>query len=156
MPLIRVAVPDDLPEVIRLAKLLWGDMDLPVQAGDWERNAIQFLIESLRNDTVRVSVVDDPNIPGRLIATGVGVTHAMTPSYWLANGKMGYVQWFYTAPEYRRQGLAGAILDDLIAWFTANEVTRVQLHSAPDAISIYRAKGFEPTMFDNYWLRIPI
>lgn len=153
---IREASSRDIPEVIRLAKLLWGDMELPAQAGDWERNAQAFFDETLFDGSTCVLVVDDPDDSSRLIACGIGVTYRVSPAFWLANGKMGYVQWFYTDPSWRRQGIAGAILDRLIAWFRAKEVTRVQLHSAPDAVSVYRARGFEPTMYDNYWLRIEI
>jgi GNAT superfamily N-acetyltransferase len=146
---------NDVPEVIRLAKLLWDDMDLPQHAGEWEDNAGLFFERALDDGSTRLLVADDPNDLGSLVATGIALIYQQTPAYWLPNGKMGYVQWFYTASQWRRQGLAGEILDDFIDWFRRNDVLRVQLHSSADAVSFYEAKGFEPTMYGNYWLHLP-
>jgi len=153
-PVVREGTADDAREVIRLAKLLWQDMQLPLQAGEWEDNAAEFFRGSLDGGSVRLLVADDPRTPNAIVATGIGLIHQQSPAYWLPNGKLGYVQWFYTVPEWRKQGLASEILDDLITWFRRNEVIRVHLHSARDAVALYEAKGFVPSHHDNYWLEI--
>jgi GNAT superfamily N-acetyltransferase len=55
---------------------------------------------------------------------------------------VGYIQWMSTEAAARRQGLGGAILAALLAWFEGRGVDNVELHASPDGAPLYRAAGF--------------
>ena len=53
----------------------------------------------------------------------------------------------WVAPDVRRMGLGGSLIDVVIGWARRNNITRIVLdvadHNAP-AIALYAAKGFRP------------
>jgi len=54
----------------------------------------------------------------------------------------------WVAPEWRRAGIGGALIDRVVEWARANGVERVRLDVADHnvkAIALYAAKGFAPT-----------
>ena len=155
LPTIRAARPEDAGEVLRLAYLMWDAMGIGGRPGDWEVEYQNAFAEEIDGPRLRIAVAEHPDRAGSLIACGAAWLYRLLPSFWLANGQMGYVQWFYTDREFRRRGIASAILDELVAWLGDNGCTRVQLHSAPAAERLYYSKGFVETDFKNLWLRIP-
>lgn len=148
---VRAANEADIPQAICLVKQLWTGMGLTVEEGEWESKAADFLKRSWLAGTARLLVADDPDVGGHLVAIGMATILDSAPTIWLPNGKMGYLQWFYTVPKYRRRGIASAMIDDLIAWFRSNEVQRAQLHGDAAALSLYERKGFHPASYANYW-----
>ncbi|MGH3803888.1 MAG: GNAT family N-acetyltransferase, partial [Pseudonocardiaceae bacterium] len=103
----------------------------------------------------RVLVAHPPQAPLELVACGVGWVHQLLPAYWLINGKAGYLQSLYTSPGWRDRGIASEIARQLIEWLRQASCTRVQLHADGKAAAIYRRLGFEPTRYENFWLRLP-
>lgn len=150
---VRAADADDATEIIRLARLLWEDMDLSVAGGDWEDRAREFFVEGLRAGSLNAFVADSPDEPGRLIACGIGLVYSVMPAFWLPTGRMGYLQWFSTERPWRGRGLGAEILRCLLEWFAREQVTRLQLHASGDAERLYRRHGFVDTAYANLWLR---
>jgi GNAT superfamily N-acetyltransferase len=155
LPKIRPAGPDDAGEVLRLAYVMWEDMGIGGRPGEWEVDYQQIFAEEIAGPRLHVAVAEHPDEPQRLIACGAAWTYRLLPSFWLTNGSMGYLQWFYTDRPWRRRGIATAVLDDCIAWLRVQGCTRIQLHSSPAAEALYDKIGFEPTSFKNLWLRVP-
>ncbi|HXH59911.1 MAG TPA: GNAT family N-acetyltransferase [Fimbriimonadaceae bacterium] len=59
----------------------------------------------------------------------------------------GEVQYLYVAPEFRRTGVATALLRRLAEWFIAQEATRVCVDvnaDSPAAEPFYRSLGAQP------------
>ncbi|MGH3545616.1 MAG: GNAT family N-acetyltransferase, partial [Mycobacteriales bacterium] len=77
------------------------------------------------------------------------------PAQWIPNGKMGYLQGFYTKPAWRGRGAAGGIARSLIAWLELIGCSWAQLHPIAEAAPIYRKLGFTLGRHDNLWLRLP-
>ena len=150
-PAVRDATEPDFLEVFRVAECMWSEMALPDANSIWRKNAVPRLKEELGTGNAKLLVADHPETAGELVAIGMGVIWNRIPTYWDPNGKLGYVQWFYTAPEYRRMGLASEMLQSILDWFKANDVGRANLHGSEDALSVYKAAGFEPTQYANYW-----
>ncbi|HEX3732722.1 MAG TPA: GNAT family N-acetyltransferase [Mycobacteriales bacterium] len=103
----------------------------------------------------RIIVAHERGKPQSLVASGAAWIHQILPAAWLPNGKLGYLQWFYTAPAWRGRGIAHAIGEQLIAWLGQAGCTRVQLHAIDKAAPVYRRLGFEPTLHENFWLKLP-
>jgi ribosomal protein S18 acetylase RimI-like enzyme len=48
-----------------------------------------------------------------------------------------------TDPAYRKRGHARAIMEELLRWFDARGLRRVDLNASPDGQGLYRALGFD-------------
>ncbi len=147
----RDATTNDIDEILRLAYAMWSDFGLNIPHGDWEEASRVFMTSRLGSGDYRILVIEDPKQPGHLIACGVGLLFDLTPAFWLPNGRMGYLQWFYTEPEWRKKGLSSSILDEFTDWFSDHDIDRVQLHAAPMAEKLYRQRGFENSKYPNLW-----
>jgi GNAT superfamily N-acetyltransferase len=153
-PPIREAGPNDAGEILRLAYLMWEDMGVHPQPGNWEVEYQKVFAAQVQGQRMRAFVVENPGKPGSLIACGVAWHYPLLPAFWLVSGQMGFLQWFYTDRNWRRRGIASAVLDTCVAWLMQQGCTRIQLHSSPNAESLYINSGFEETYFKNLWLRI--
>ena len=51
----------------------------------------------------------------------------------------------YTAPQFRRQGIARRLVTEILNWCRANRIHTVILHASQDGRSLYEALGFQPT-----------
>jgi GNAT superfamily N-acetyltransferase len=153
-PTVRAATASDAGEILRLAYLMWEDMGVTPRPGDWEVKYQKTFADEVEGSRMRAFVVDDPAKPGVLIACGVAWNYPLLPAFWLPNGEMGYLQWFYTDPNWRRRGIASAVLDTCVAWLMEQGCTHIQLHSSPAAEIVYVKSGFHDTNFKNMWLVI--
>ena len=66
------------------------------------------------------------------------------PTYANPGGKIGYVTNMYTRPAWRKRGLAGMLLERLIAEAAHRGCTQIELNAAPMARQLYLARGFRP------------
>jgi len=51
----------------------------------------------------------------------------------------------YTTPEYRRRGIAGKLIQTMIAWCKQQGLARVTLHASEAGRHLYQSLGFEPS-----------
>ena len=51
-------------------------------------------------------------------------------------------QWVATEPDWRRRGLARAVMSELLAWYAQRNVTSIELHATVEAEPLYRSLGF--------------
>jgi GNAT superfamily N-acetyltransferase len=141
---VRPARPDDAAEVVRLAELMYRSLGLTLAADAWDRwrvSAIRTVRTRLGPD-LAVVVVEDPVVPGHLVACGAGATCERLPSPAHASARVGYIQWMSTEPGFRRRGLGRAVLRALLAWFESVAVDNVELHASADGDLLYRSEGF--------------
>lgn len=66
------------------------------------------------------------------------------PGY-LDGGTEAYVLNVYTEPAHRRRGLARRLMDAILVWCDAEEVSRVSLHASDEGRALYAALGFAAT-----------
>jgi GNAT superfamily N-acetyltransferase len=149
---LRAATAHDIDEIIRLAHVMWRAMGYSPDNDSWQAATRSVLHSGFEHDTFRCVVAEDPNDAKHLVACGIATYYMRTPAFWLPNGRMGYVQWMSTEPDWQRKGLARRILDDLVAWLRSNEVARIELHATDDGVALYEAAGFGPSAFPNMWL----
>lgn len=80
---------------------------------------------------------------GEVIATAGILFIEFPPSYSNQTGLRGYVTNMYTAPEYRRQGIATAMLHKLVEEAKARSVDLICLRATDMGKSVYEKFGFE-------------
>lgn len=67
------------------------------------------------------------------------VPHGRNPS-----GREGFVLNMYTLPEWRRRGIATALMKTIVQHVRQQGVTCIRLHASNDGVGIYRKLGFSP------------
>ena len=58
-------------------------------------------------------------------------------------GREGYILNIYTLPEYRKQGFAGGLLEEILSYGSSIGVRRLWLNSSSGGEALYRKKGFK-------------
>ncbi len=138
----RPATPDDIPEVLRLAAVMYLCIG-QVADEDWFRE-IGRLLETRMGEGRTGVFVTDAEEPGRLASCVVATIAERLPGPQNRRTEMAaYVQWMCTDPAYRRRGLGRAVLDALLAWLWAQGVACVELHATAEGDPLYRSFGFE-------------
>ena len=65
------------------------------------------------------------------------------------NGQIGTVFNVFTVPEYRRQGLAGQVMGELLAHARALNLDLVELNATDEGYPLYRSLGFEDEILNR-------
>ncbi|MFF5259199.1 GNAT family N-acetyltransferase [Actinomadura viridis] len=149
--IVRPATSADIPELIRLRELLFRrvlEAGEPPAAADWRKEFARDVKERL-GGSLGVFVVDGEE--GRLAACGLGVIEYRLPGPFEGGALSGYVLGMVTDPAYRGQGYARMIMQELLAWFRAKDVTRVDLHAPAEAAELYRSMGFHEHQVALTW-----
>lgn len=170
-PAVRAATPDDVEALVRLRRRMMeliGDPlhrppDGPAGPVDWEATtraqlaerlaagtAVAFLAEAeaeaeIDTDAQADTVAPpDPGGPGPrvVVGGGVGLLAERLASPWNPTGRYGEILSMVTEPGWQRRGIAGEVVDRLLAWFTAQGITRVELTATAAGEPVYRARGF--------------
>jgi len=90
------------------------------------------------------------NAPNKIIA-GAGVhlrrvlPHPVKNAATFADGRHGVIVNVFTEPEWRRKGLAGMLLKEIIDWAHDQKLDRLLLHSSVDGRALYEGLGFVAT-----------
>jgi GNAT superfamily N-acetyltransferase len=137
----RPARRTDAPEIVRLAATMFDSMGVDTTGPDWFEAALRHVHERL-DDDLAVFVVDDPEVPGRLVSSAAGTIAKRLPTPVNPNGRCGYVQWVCTDADYRGQGMARQVMTALVSWYQARGVSAIELHATPMAESLYLSLGF--------------
>jgi GNAT superfamily N-acetyltransferase len=138
----RPATSADAPELIRLGALMFASMGLDVDAPDWREHAQRVLGDLLGTTALAAFAVDDPDLPGKLCASGGVTVTQRLPSPATPDGRWGHVQWMATDPEHRRKGYARAVFAAIVQWLQDQGVAVAELNATADAEALYRSFGF--------------
>jgi GNAT superfamily N-acetyltransferase len=133
---------DDIPEVLRLAALMYATIGQRADE-DWFREAGRLLETRMGEGRTGVFVADAEE-PGRLAScVAATIVERLPGPRNPAATKAAYVQWMCTDPAYRRRGLGRAVLAALLDWLWAHGVSCVELHATSEGDPLYRSFGFE-------------
>lgn len=80
----------------------------------------------------------------RVIATGGVSFYRVMPTYHNPSGEKAYIMNMYTAPEYRRQGVARKTLDMLVEACHQRGVRFITLEATEAGRALYASYGFVP------------
>jgi GNAT superfamily N-acetyltransferase len=81
---------------------------------------------------------------GALVATSGLVPFARPPVPWNLSGLDGYIMNMYTLPAWRGQGIATALLNEIIAYVKSAGGRRLWLQATEAGRPIYEKAGFRP------------
>jgi ribosomal protein S18 acetylase RimI-like enzyme len=139
---VRVAVPGDAAEVVRLRTVMFAAMSGEAPPGPWQADAVAMLEKELADarSAMGAFVVDAPG--GGLAACAVGTVERRLPAPLHPGGRFGFVFNVCTDERHRGRGYARATTRALLAWFAERGVTRVDLHASAEAERLYRGLGF--------------
>jgi RimJ/RimL family protein N-acetyltransferase len=139
---VRAANLEDVPEVLRLAALMYTALGQSEGLDEvWGQAATSALAERLGRDAA-VFVAEAVPRPGVLLASAAGSVTARLPGPHNPSARVGYVQWVWAEPEVRGQGLGRAVMDALMGWFKDQQVPVVELNASPLGEALYRSLGF--------------
>lgn len=153
-PAVRLATAADSHEIIRLAAIMYESMGMEPDSATWRQSAQTAIKERLGHD-LAVAVAEHPDEPGHLLASGAGCITVRLPGPTNLSAEVGYIQWVATEPEWRGQGLARAITNRLIDWYSERKVATVELHATPDGEHLYRSLGFSSGTNPGLRIRLP-
>ena len=121
--------------VLRAANNLSDDVDMSVV----EKESYEYYKRALETgEHIAYLVYDKENFIG---AGGVSFYQVM-PTYHNPTGRKAYIMNMYTAPEYRRQGIAINTLDLLVKDARKQGVTQIALEATDMGRPLYEKYGF--------------
>ncbi len=124
--------------VLRAANRLSADADMSVV----ERESYAFYKRALETGEHIAYLVYDTD---RFIGAGGVSFYQVMPTYHNHSGKKAYIMNMYTAPEYRRQGIADHTLDLLVKEAKAQGVSQIALEAMDMGRPLYEKYGFVKT-----------
>lgn len=83
-----------------------------------------------------------------IVATSGLCFYQLPPNYFNLSGNNAYVTNMFTLKEYRRQGIASALLEKILFEARSLGFSVVRLHASSDGKGLYSKFGFIPT--DGY------
>ena len=98
-----------------------------------------YLASSLEDDTCAGWCVD---VGDTLVACGLLTINTGPPTPGNPSGRWGYLSRIYTAPAWRRQGIATALIHEALAHARACGLRRVMLTATPSTRGLYHSLGF--------------
>ena len=123
--------------VLRAANRLTDDADM----SQVERESYEYYKRALvTGEHIAYLVYDDRKFIG---AGGVSFYQVM-PTYHNPSGRKAYIMNMYTAPEYRRQGIAYKMLDLLTAEARKQGILQIALEATDMGRPLYEKYGFVP------------
>ena len=60
----------------------------------------------------------------------------------IGEGRQGTIVNVFTEPEWRRRGIAGLLMKEIVAWSKTEKIDRLILHASDDGRSVYERLGF--------------
>lgn len=138
----RRATPGDIDElvrtritVLRAANKLSDDADMSAL----ERETFAYYRRALESGEHIAYLVYDS---GTFIGAGGVSFYQVMPTYHNPSGKKAYIMNMYTAPEYRRQGIALHTLDLLVKDAKEQGVSHISLEATDMGRPLYEKYGF--------------
>jgi GNAT superfamily N-acetyltransferase len=142
--LIREATVADLATIMRHRRAMFFDMGFCDNAAldAMEATSTPFIKAGLEKGSYRAWLAETKGIMvagGGLVIVGYPSTpHDPSPRRaWILN--------MYTEPEYRRRGLAKAIVETIVGWCRIQGFASVFLHASDAGRHLYEVLGFTPT-----------
>lgn len=122
-------------EVLRAANKLAADAGLE----EVKEQSFLYYKEALGDDSHIAYLIFDGS---RVVGTGGVSFYRVMPTYHNPSGRKAYIMNLYTAPEYRRRGIAYRTLDMLVRAARERGVTAISLEATEMGVSLYEKYGF--------------
>ena len=149
---IRRATLDDLETLVELRMKMQADEEIGQPPTDDIRDAnVSYFRETLGTDRIVALLADTAD---GTVASGVLILNRKPPAPSDPVGLEGYILSMYTDPEWRRRGIAAAIVAELVSIARDMGVSVVSLRASDMGRPVYAKQGFaENPHFMQLWLR---
>jgi GNAT superfamily N-acetyltransferase len=141
---LREARPDEIATVIRHRRCMYEEMGYTdaQQLADMERSSTTFFGQAFAAGTYRGWFIEHEGV---VIAGGGVIVLPFQPQVRDPRPERPFIVNVFTEPEYRRQGLARVLVEEMVAWCRREAFGAVSLHASDAGRSVYAAMGFRPT-----------
>lgn len=133
----RMAVVDDIETLVRLRNRLVAECGAPNRSVDAQLGT--FFKKHLEDGSLVEWLAIES---GQVVATAAAEFHEFTPSESNKSGVRGHITNMYTAPEYRKRGIATFLLGKLAEEAKSRGVKRLWLHASEMGGPVYKKFGF--------------
>jgi GNAT superfamily N-acetyltransferase len=142
---IRAAGVDDIDFLVRHRRMMWWDMGRRNEAelGLMEEAAREYFAVAVGKGSYRgfLAVAARGKVVG-----GAGIVLSAWPGILgQRSPRRAMILNMYVEREYRRRGIARALMVKMISWCRENGFVSVGLHASDEGRSLYEQLGFEPT-----------
>ena len=132
----RPANTNDIPVLVELRKRQLTDEGEGVPP---DRQLVNYFTAALTDGSLAAWVAEEE---GEVVAIGAVCFFTLPPTFSNPAGRVAYITNMYTRKEYRRRGIATALLGLTIAEAKARGCGVVRLHASQAGKSIYSKAGF--------------
>jgi GNAT superfamily N-acetyltransferase len=145
---VRRASPADAATIAWHRARMFQDMgQISPEGFEILKSKAQARIEQVMQSGEYLGWLASPASRPELIVAGAGVyLHLILPRPMggsaVGEGRQGTIVNVFTEPEWRKQGLARRLLEDIIAWARDQKFDRLVLHSSEAGRSLYERVGF--------------
>jgi GNAT superfamily N-acetyltransferase len=141
---IRAATSADIPTLIRHRRLMWLDMGREESGLKWLNDtAREYFTSAIPDGSYRGFVAVNGN--GEIVGGGGIVISAWPGSLNQRSPKRAMILNMYVEQNYRRRGIARAMMQTMIVWCREHEFAYVGLHASDEGRPLYESLGFKPT-----------
>jgi FolB domain-containing protein len=140
---IRPAVLAVIPALVVLRLGMFESMEHsdPADVDRLRKQSIEYMHEKIPTGEYKSWVAD---VNGQAIASGGLVIRSAPPTIHNPRGLEGYVISVFTAPEWRKQGMARGIMNAIIDYLRENGIVKVTLRATEQGRPLYLSLGFAP------------
>jgi ribosomal protein S18 acetylase RimI-like enzyme len=139
---VRLGVPDDAEELVRLRVVMFEALGRDVADGDWQRPCVEMFRSELGGPGLIATVVDAPG--GGLASCAAAFIRPDMPRPGDVATSIAHVHNVCTDPAWRRQGLARLVVTALVDQLDALGLTKTDLHASVNGRGLYESVGFKP------------
>ncbi len=139
---IRVATMADLPQILPLSVRLFFETQIgpPPEYHTIEQAHRLFFQTHLNSPLSRTWVAE---LNQKVVTIGTLAFFIRPADHGHAAAMEAYLVNIYTTPEYRRRGLAGAIVNAAITYSRIQGIHTIWVHATKTGYPIYQAAGFQ-------------
>lgn len=140
--IIRQADMADIPALVSLRMGLFcevGELADPLADLDLWQATSAYFSAGQADGSARSWVAE---VEGEVVASGTLALFVRPPYPGNLSGREAYLLNMYTLPAYRKQGMASALLDAMVAHASAEQLSKVWLHASDQGRPLYERMGF--------------
>ncbi|WCH21713.1 GNAT family N-acetyltransferase [Aeromonas salmonicida] len=140
--IIRQADMADIPALVSLRMGLFcevGELADPLADLDLWQATSAYFSAGQADGSARSWVAE---VEGEVVASGTLALFVRPPYPGNLSGREAYLLNMYTLPAYRKQGMASALLDAMVAHASAEQLGTVWLHASEQGRPLYERMGF--------------
>jgi GNAT superfamily N-acetyltransferase len=139
---IRRATVDDIPDLVRLRRIMFEAMgfDDPAKLDAGDAAAADYFAQAIPSGEFQGWLA--VTVAGEAVSASGLVIDQHPPGPGNLSGKTGYIMNVVTHPAYRRRGLARRLMQVTLAWLNGRGIQRAELHATDMGRPLYESLGF--------------